>query len=181
MTDKPDSDQPATDQPPVAQAPDLKPEGDKPNSAQKSQDAPDLQTAFDTLSEQVRTSQGERDRNMDKLTKDIAALADRMEAKGGTSSPEDVPASTEPATNVDSAEVTPVTLQQIKDIVAEALNPPTGASAVTPSGRTTPPASISAEEASTELLTLQSKPVSQRTEAEQKRADELMQIMEEAD
>ncbi len=197
MTEKPDSDQPATDRPPVDQAPDLKPEGDKPDSAQTSQDESNLQEVVDGLVKQVRALQSDKDRGVERNKTAIENLVDRIEGLKLTpeqreqwdkivlnerldrlekpSSPE-VPASTPPATNVTEAEV-PLTLQQVKDVVAEAMKPPaTGASAVTPSGGITPLTELNAEGAAEELDNL--KPMSQRTEQELKRTDELLQIIE---
>ena len=201
MTDKPDSDQPVTDQPPEAPAPDLKLEGDKPDSAQKSQDAPDFQVAFDKLSEQVRALQGDKDRGVERNKKAIAELADRVgdlnltpEQKvawdkivlddrlnrlEGSPPADKVPASTDSPADVAPAEVTVESVQQMID---EATKPaPTGASAVSPSGGTTPSRDVNAEEAAAELLELQKKPRSERTPQEVERAAELMQKIEEAD
>jgi hypothetical protein len=85
--------------------------------------------------------------------------------------------------NVDKAEVTPEVQAQIDKAVSEALKlAPSGASAVSPSGGNTPSRDVNAEEAAKELAELRaSKPTSQRSSQEIERADELMQIMEEAD
>ncbi len=97
------------------------------------------------------------------------------ELKGQTLSDQPV-VSGEEQTNVDLAEVAPVTLQVVKDLVEEAMKPPaTGASVVSQSGGITPLSKISAEEAAKELDNL--RPMSQRTEQEMERTEELLQII----
>jgi hypothetical protein len=193
MNDKKVEEQspPIEEQPPVTPAPDSEQE-DEQLSQPGSQDVVSREE-FDRAVNELRGVQGKQDKlehqfstQFERTARELGVeLTDEQKLELRLRKLEAAPSVQEPVVNgeeqVNEDSAAPEVQQMIDKAVSEALKiTPTGASAVAPSGGTTPSAQISAAEAAIELDNLRAtKPVSQQTEQEITRTEELLQIIAE--